>query len=135
MPNVSLLHVDHVPDAWQTLYVLLSERAPHESISHKAMPNVEDHRKFLASEPYLAWYLVIVDDEAVGCAYLSHQREIGISILKTHRGLGYGTEAVKQVMAAHPGKFLANINPQNNKSQVMFGKLGFKPLQVTLIHE
>jgi len=34
-------------------------------------------------------------------------------------------------MAKFPGKFLANINPHNEKSINLFGKLGFKRIQST----
>lgn len=113
------------------LYALLHERTPEQSISHKRMPSVADHEKFVFSIPYLAWYLIEVDGEYVGAVYLSDQREIGVSIFSRHRGNGYGTQAVNLLMQMHPGRFLANINPSNDASIKFFEKLGFKHIQNT----
>jgi RimJ/RimL family protein N-acetyltransferase len=137
-----LLDVYGNPAAEALLFKLLQERTPEQSISHKAMPTPEEHRAFIASRPYEAWYLVeaavdIVDcvaliTELVGAVYLTRQREIGVGILKQYRGNGYGKHAVKAVMQRHPGaRFLANINPQNEASREMFKSLGFRHIQET----
>lgn len=115
------------------LYQLLQERKPEESISHKEMPTWEEHCTFVMSQPYLGWYLAWVNDKVVGACYLTHQREIGVSILLSERGHGYGVDAVQCLIAKFPGRFLANINPANSASLMMFRKLGFGgPIQVTL---
>lgn len=120
------------------LYDLLAERTKLQSISHKAMPTLEQHVSFIMSRPYGDdWYLVHVRDVGlVGAVYLTSQREIGVSILCAHRFYGYGTAAVRALMAAHPGgQFLANINPANAASIAMFAKLGFHHIQNTYAHE
>jgi RimJ/RimL family protein N-acetyltransferase len=142
-----LLDVYGNPAAEALLFKLLQERTPEQSISHKDMPTLEEHRAFIASKPYEAWYLVevvvdIVDcvaliTELVGAVYLTRQREIGVGILKQYRGNGYGKHAVKAVMERHPGgRFLANINPQNEASIALFRNLGFGgPIQITMEKE
>jgi len=127
------------------LYALLRERTPEESISHRQMPNWEDHIAFVERKPYLAWYLILSGMESdffegrfskmtiVGACYLSKQREIGVSIFERHRHHGHASAAVKQLMARHPCRFLANINPANQASISLFLKLGFGgPIQITL---
>ena len=115
------------------LYLLLKEREPHESISHKAMPSWMEHTAFVERRPYAHWYVLDVDGSAVGAVYLTHQREIGIGILKAHRGKGYAEEGIRLLLEQHPGRALANINPANGASLQWFAKLGFKgPTQVTL---
>jgi RimJ/RimL family protein N-acetyltransferase len=128
---MKLVPVDKHKDAVMILYDLLSEREKSESISHKSMPIIGKHREFIASNPYLAWYLIEVEGDIVGATYLTRQRELGIGILKAHRGHRYGKEALRIIMHKHPGRFLANINPANEKSIKLFGNLGFGLIQHT----
>lgn len=117
----------------RVLFKLLSERRPNESISHRAMPTWTEHCAFVRSRPYRTWYLVEVGGVAVGATYLTMQHEIGIGILRDHQRNGYAREAVQRLMALHPGRFLANINPANEASIALFRKLGFGgPIQITL---
>ncbi len=118
-------------DSTHILYELLTERTQDQSISHKEIPSMEDHRKFIQSRPYRYWYLIYDESGCVGAVYLSKLNEIGIGIFIDCRGNGYAKEAVKKLMELHPGKFLANINPRNKASIKLFEKLGFKKLQVT----
>lgn len=116
------------------LFNLLAEREPWQSISHKEMPVFEAHVKFVESEPYKAWYLIYnFDGEVVGCTYLTHDTEIGITIYNKYSGKGYAKAAVQKLMSKHEGPFLANINPANAPSRWLFERLGFEVLQVTYI--
>jgi len=115
------------------LFRLLSERTPDQSISHKEMPTFEEHKAFVESEPYTAWYLIdnVFSHEIVGAAYLSRQNEIGIFILQKYHGNGFASDAIKELMRKHDGPFFANVNPENWASRCLFDKLGFKMIQVT----
>ena len=115
----------------QTLYRLLEERTPEQSISHHGMPELLEHEAFVLNQPYMHWYLIDVGKNTVGAVYLSKQREIGLFIFDKYRGRGYGSLALKAIMDKHPGRFLANIAPKNGKSHNFFKKHGFKPIQVT----
>jgi RimJ/RimL family protein N-acetyltransferase len=118
------------------LYDLLLERDPVANISHKKMPAFDDHRKFVESRPYQAWYLVQMDEEPLGAVYLTKDNEIGVFISKSHQGNGYGKKSVYILMSMHPAKrFLANIAPGNERSRAMFEKLGFELIQHTLAKE
>ena len=118
----------------QILYDLLSEREPHQSISHVEMPSFEEHCAFVASRPYFAWYIIHSSERVVGAIYLTEDREIGIGIFKEFKSRGIGTAAVKLLMRIHPGKFYANINPDNFASRSFFQEqFGAKLLQHTYV--
>lgn len=116
------------------LYELLKERPSEVNISHKKMPSFDDHWAFVASKPYLAWYLIENPYGILpaGSVYLTHQYEIGLFIAKEHQGKGFGTRALKLLMDMHPQhRFLANVASSNPKSQAFFERQGFKLIQKT----
>ncbi len=132
MPTMKLASVYEIDYAPYFLYVLLEQRDPSESISHKRMPTIEEHVAFMSSRPYAAWYLLDVEHVGyVGAIYLTRQREIGIWVHKDQRGLGYAKQAIAMLMLRHQGRFLANIAPTNPTSAEMFKKLGFGLIQHT----
>lgn len=117
---------------WWLPFQLLQEREPNQNISHKRMPSWDEHCDFIRSSPHQAWYWFASDHgQPAGCVYLSKDREIGIGVLKQHRGHGLAKQAIQELMTLHPGRFLANIHPQNSESTRLFHKLGFHFLQVT----
>ncbi len=130
---MELVDVYSEPDADAVLLYLLSEREPHQNISHRVMPTPAEHKAFIDDRPYLHWYLIGDGDdcEYVGAVYLSKQREIGVGVLKRYRGYGYARYAVRTLMGMHPGPFLANINPNNSDSIRLFTGLGFNLIQQT----
>ena len=113
------------------LYLLLEERTVEQSISHKSMPTYQEHEAFVESKPYHVWYLIVFDERYVGSIYLTKQREIGVFIFNKFKGNGFGGDAIRLLMEKWPGKFLANINPDNLYSIELFKKLGFNQIQVT----
>ena len=58
------------------LYDLLKERESNVNISHKKMPTYAQHIKFIESRPYSKWYVIILNNQKIGSAYLSKQNEI-----------------------------------------------------------
>lgn len=118
------------------LYALLVERDPEVNISHRQMPTMTQHEKFLRENPYLGWYLIKAETDGmygpfVGATYLTRRREIGVFILREHRRKGYAGAAVQQMLLKYPGRMLANINPKNEASLALFAKFNAKPLQHT----
>lgn len=115
------------------LYELLAERKPHENISHRKLPSLEDHTKFVESKPYKEWYLVQNNKyDVVGSVYLTDKNEIGVFIFDKHKGNQYGSAAIRGILDNHPGKtFYANINPMNEQSIHTFKKFGFTLVQCT----
>ena len=134
---MKLIPVDKRKNAPEILYDLLLERDVSENISHRHKPTFEQHLDFVFSNPYEAWYLIEVGDgmegslRVVGAVYITKARELGIFIFKSSRMKGYAKEALRIIMHKHPGRFLANINPANEKSIRLFGKLGFGLIQHT----
>lgn len=136
---MKLVPIATEPDAAVVLYDLLAERAPEESISHRAMPTWDEHCAFIASAPYDCWCLIQVPDaglsaarDYVGAIYLTRRDEIGITIFETERQHGYASEAIRLLTKSHPRpRYLANINPRNTKSIHLFAKLGFALIQHT----
>ncbi len=116
----------------QFLYDLLKKRDPRANISHKKMPTFEEHRKFVISKPYTAWYVIMVNENRAGSIYLSKNDEIGIFLIKDFFGKNVGAEAMKQLMKLHVRKrYLANVAPENIVSQKFFQKNKFTGLQYT----
>ena len=134
---------------------------PYVNISHRTMPTWREHVNFFESKPYRRWYLIQAVSwdtekkiylepgslnyatEIVGTCYLTRQNEIGIVLFGHYRGRGFGTKAVHLLTTKHkplpaiPGKrsgrFMANINPANEKSIALFSKLGFTHLSDTYV--
>lgn len=133
---MNLLNVyEHAHRALPILYQLLEEREPHQNVSHKVMPTWEQHCEFFWGHPYAHWYMVEVDGYPRGACYLTHQREIGVGILKGQRGNRYGLDAVAELMRLHPGRFVANIAPTNGASVSLFRQLGFGPEPIQHTYE
>ena len=132
MEFTSVYELKHAFYAFIVLYDLLYERTLEQSISHKKMPTIEEHKEFVASHPYREWHLICIDALIVGAIYLTKNNEIGIGILEHSKGHGYGKQAVKMLIDMHQGeRLLANINPANEASIKMFEGLGFKLIQQT----
>ena len=115
------------------LFELLTKRDPIANISHKRMPTYDEHREFVRSKPYDAWYLIKTNGEYIGAIYLTNASEIGISLFREHQGKGFGARAVRMLMRKYPSRkrYLANINPRNELSIRFFQKLGFTHIQNT----
>ena len=110
------------------LYELLAARDATESISHKKLPTMGEHVKFVLSYPYTAWYL-IMDSICRGSIYLTKRDEIGVHVFGWYPGAG---DAVKELMRLHPReRYLANINPLDTGKAEMLVKMGFRHIQNT----
>lgn len=127
---VRLVDVYAHHEAVDILFRLLAERPAEANISHKRMPSMDEHRSFVASRPYLAWYIV-EDRGPVGSVYLSKQREVGIFIFAKHQGRGYARETIATLRRLHPGRLLANVAPTNYRSILFFKRMGAHHIQNT----
>lgn len=142
---IELVPIETELDATRILYEMLRERSleddPFVNISHRALPPWEQHAAYVKNHIYRAWYLILADGEYKGQIYATKLNEIGIIILRAHRGKGWGARAVRELTAIHDplaaipgfraGKWLANINPKNERSIRMFTGLGFTLKQHT----
>jgi GNAT superfamily N-acetyltransferase len=145
---VRLQAVWDFPDASQFLWDLLNERQPHQSISHRGLPTREQHDAFVAFHPYRCWFIVLesfpdlgIAEAPVGQVYATKANKLGVTIKAEFQGRWLGKAAVKALMATceplpaiaavRAGAWLANINPNNERSIHMFEELGFKHVSNT----
>lgn len=129
---MKLVDIYERPIALAVLYALLKERTPEQSISHREMPTFEQHEDYVSCRPHPHWYLIEADGAYVGSIYLSDNDEIGVFLFARCQHEGYGRRAVELLIQAHPReRYLANINPENQRSIGFFGKLGFHHIQST----
>ncbi len=132
--NLTSIYTGNKDENYSFLYQLLAEREDYESISHVGMPTWQQHMTFIERHPYKFWGLIVQGEgNLVGSIYLTFSNEIGISISKKHRRLGYARAAIKKLMDNNKDEtfFVANINPRNQKSIDLFDRLGFRLIQQT----
>ena len=112
------------------LYELLKNKDPSTNISQKKMPSYDQHVEFVMSKPYTNWYIIECDKKNVGTIYLSKQDEIGISINNDYEYDQIVKTALKLLMKLNPRKrYLANVNPNDVRSQEFLLKNGFTGLE------
>lgn len=135
------------PLAVSFLFDLIAQRMTEPEVNISAtMPSLQAHKEFVSRRPYHCWYLIeeVLDetDRLVGYVSATHRNEVGIVLLKAHRGKGFGGEAVKMLMEKHPplpaipserrGRYIANVAPLNEHSKHLFEKkLGGRLIQIT----
>lgn len=122
------------PDRHIILWQLLKERDASVNISHREMPSYQEHVRLIESRPYEAWYFIDLGRKTgcVGACYLTRRNEIGVQVFEKHQGKGYGKSAVSLLMTLNgSNRFLANVNPRNERSAALFKSLGFSLVQHT----
>jgi RimJ/RimL family protein N-acetyltransferase len=116
------------------LWDLLKERTndPTVNISHLKLPHYMTHSAFVKQHPYQCWYIIKWGNRKVGSIYLTKQNEIGIFIMKRHQGKHLAKNAIALLVHEQPLEYyIANINPQNERSIGMFTGMGFRHIQQT----
>ena len=119
-------------DDAEFLFDLLKQREGTVNISHKSLPDWEEHIQYVKKHDYQSWDIIWVENTRIGNIYLTKNDEIGIFIDKKLQFHGYGSKALEEFMKKNGKKrYLANINPTNYKSIQFFGKNGFTHIQNT----
>jgi RimJ/RimL family protein N-acetyltransferase len=114
------------------LYNQLKERDSTINISHKKMPTYSEHSKFVLSNSYTKWYIIMNKNKKIGNTYLTKTNEIGIFILKSNKNKGIGKIVLEKIIKMNPrSRYLANVNPKNKRSIDFFKKNGFRLIQYT----
>lgn len=118
---------------YKFLYDLLLERQPKTNIKHSITPLFTEHLQFVKSKPYSKWYVIIDEDKnRLGTIYLTKENEVGIFIKKKYMKKGIGNIALQTLIQKNPkSRYIANINPKNQKSKIFFKKNGFKSFQIS----
>jgi ribosomal protein S18 acetylase RimI-like enzyme len=92
------------------------------------------HTYYQQNYPAALWLVIVRAGEAIGRLYLDRwareHRLIDISLLPAHRGRGYGTALLRDLIAeaASAGKALSIHVEKNNPAMTLYGRLGFKPV-------
>lgn len=114
------------------LYDLLKQRKPEVNISHKKMPTMKQHEKFVSSKPYKKWYVIKFLNESIGSIYLSNQNEIGFFLKKEYEKNVIRNYVLDLFIKKNPqSEYFVNINPKNKKLSKFFQNNGFTLLQKT----
>jgi len=85
--SITLRKVTDSDSDIQMLFELLKQR--QFGISHVGTLSFEQHREFVLSHPYRAWYFVQELDACIGSVYLLDSNHIGINMLA---GKAHGIE-------------------------------------------
>ena len=116
----------------QFLYDLLLKRNNIENISHKTIPSLKQHIKFVNSKPYKKWYVILHERKKIGSISLSYQDEIGMQMKNKIKTDLTHKKAIGILIKKNPRKrYLVNINPHNKKKISFFKKNNFKLIQYT----
>lgn len=119
------------------LYELLEAR--RHPISHSDMPSMEEHKCFIANNPYRAWYVVESSDMKIGSVYFGVDNSVGFHLLPAfeHFTLQVLVELEKcfSPLPAQKSKvcetFFFNISPENQIMTEALENLGYRITQVS----
>ena len=122
----------------QKLYQLLTKRA--HSISHSELPQLSDHRAFVLSHPYRAWYLMKFEGRLYGSFYLTQMNEIGINFAEDHTNeevaeivnfVQTNYEPLPPIPSVRGRGFFVNVPASNKDLQKTLDQLGYACIQHT----
>lgn len=130
--NKSTSHVD-------ILYNLLKKRSINENISHTSLPNYQEHKLFVNTNPYRYWFLIFSSKKIIGSAYVTRLNEIAIRIEKnslviykeTLKLLIENLKPLKAIPSQRSKHFIINISPKSKNLINLFSKMGLQKIQET----
>ena len=119
------------------LYELLTKR--EHPISHNSMPSLSEHKKFVLSQPYEAWYLINDYDSAIGTFYIKSDNSIGLNVssptVAIVRNLitfiDHNFSPKKEIPSKVPPYFFINAAKSNIRLKTILDKLGQLPIQTS----
>ena len=120
------------------LFRLLEQR--RHNISHEVMPTFGQHAAFLASNPYLGWFLVQLQSDFVGSLYLTASNTIGININQPRidvvahclNHINTNFEPVEPIPTQVARSFSVNVPIENTELHNNLIKIGLRPIQTSL---
>ncbi len=122
------------------LYNQLKNRS--HSISHRSIPNFEQHTKFVQNHPYRKWIILKDSDIAIGNIYIQYDNSLGLNIdssvsneqlLIILKGIYKSNSPLPAVPSVRFGEFFLNIATENKILQNKLSNLGFFEIQRTFI--
>jgi len=136
---IKLIDIKKWPDRHKLRWQLLQYRPEERCISHREMPEWEDHCEFVDNHPYAAWYVVTADRKPVGTIYITKPgssslagNEIGLDLFPRFMDTDIICRVIDQLMSQHPhNRYLWNTAVMDEELQGIIEKLGFTKLQLT----
>jgi hypothetical protein len=93
------------------LYNQLKQRT--FSISHKAVPQYEDHIDFVSNHPYRAWFIIKQKKNVIGTIYVQHDNSIG---------LNFTNNVTEEQIAKILSMVTAQLSPLDAAPSIRFGE-------------
>ena len=76
--KIRLQRVEKTDEHIRLLFELLNDR--QFRISHESQPTYSEHKGFVESDPYRAWYFVFCEERIIGSFYLCSDNSIGLNL-------------------------------------------------------
>ena len=124
----------------ELLYELLKLR--ENTISHSLLPEFKEHKSFVEKNPYVDWFIIIVNDLAKGSCYIQKDNSIGINIsgnidedeiIETFDFIKQNYMPLPAIKSVRRGEFFINISPSNSKLSKILKKLEKKQFQISYL--
>ena len=120
------------------LYELLKAR--NYVISHRSLPNFEEHQDFIKNHPYLHWFLLRNASNYLGSFYLKKDNSIGLNLTEYSKGnleacvdfISDNFSPKESVPSMVPNYFYVNISYSNEEALSALQGLGLNLLQISL---
>ena len=121
----------------KVLYDFLLKRT--FKISHKLMPDFDEHVKFILKNPYRSWFLLKEKDIYLGSFYIQKDNSIGINLITyEEEKVLWCLEFIKKefqplapIKSLIPPFFYVNVSPENNEMISFLKKEGHKLIQLS----
>lgn len=122
------------------LFALLEERV--HRISHRSMPSFEEHEKFVKTHPYRSWFIVFLNDEAIGSVYVQYDNSIGFNcssvisakeILVVLNEVRQRISPLEKILSLRPDHYFINVASSDKEFQKKLMTLGFTETQRTFV--
>ena len=136
LANDDLLFKPISLDDWAELYELLQKRK--YNISHEIMPNINEHKQFVANHPYLHWYLAYSKNTR-GCFYIKADNSVAInpgtldkkSLKKIITHIQQSFYVKEKIASVVPSYFFINVPSDDRELINSLDELGLKNIQVS----
>ena len=122
----------------ELLYELLKQRT--HVISHRSLPNFEEHQDFVNNHPYLHWFLLHDTSNLLGSFYLKKDNSIGLNLVEYSKEnlaacvnfISDNFSPEEPMASVIPKYFYVNISYSNESALSALQELGLNPLQISL---
>jgi hypothetical protein len=139
MSNIIFDQIQYKPSVVKELYELLDSRK--HRISHEKLPSFEKHNEFVLNHPYRYWWIVRLENKAIGSVYITYENGIGINLkledISLHKEVITKTinefTPLPPIPSVRPEFFFVNTAPTNTSLIEALECLGCKESQKTYV--